>query len=162
MVQKPSIVVIGAASMDGLYCIEDIIENVRDFSIIALSRQGRPHNTPSYIKHYVNISAENMFLILKKATYVLWMCCPKKCGHMEFLEDKRMSGSFPISFTTGCILITHNDIQKNNSHLGSILYYDDGKKITLDPYPNLNQVFNDRDKLIKIRDRVLSKITNSN
>ena len=117
-----------------------------------------PTNLPSYVKFYKNISAEKLFLLLKNSTYILCISNPNFDYNTSFLEDKRMTASLPISFTTGCKLILPKRMKIANHHLKSILYYDNKHKITLDKSPNLKPTFRDREYLESIRDNLLHKM----
>ena len=62
-----------------------------------------------------------------------------------------ISASFPISFTTGCKLIIPEYINKFLK-LNSIIEYSSKNKLILDKKPSLIETFNEREKLINIRD----------
>jgi len=152
---KPIIVVLGQSCFN-LDSIPEIILNYNDFKIIAINRTFISTNI-SYIEYHQNVKAVNLFSILSKATYVLWI--NNKTRDSNIIQNNNMmSGSFPISFTTGCKLILHSNMKSVNSYLKSIIYYNN--KIKLKKYPNIKSVFSDRRTLVKIRNKTLNFIIN--
>jgi len=150
---KPIIIILGSSciSADRIY---DIINNPEDFHIICINRHKLTVITSFLFLE--NLSAGQMFALLKKTTYVIWLPC--ESGNSDWQStNKSISGCFHLSFSTGCKLIT----QKHscaNLNTKSIIFYDNKTTLTLDNAPDLKDVFTDRLNLINTRDKTLFNI----
>ncbi len=145
---KPIIILIGESNNDILDNIPNIISNYTDFRIIYINRT--INKVHSYIESYSNLEANKMIHFLEQASYVLWLYDEYKSiirCHPSAIKNQVISGSFPLSFTTGCQLIIPSGTL-SNLNLKSIIYYSD-TKLKLNLIPDLKKVFLDREKLLK-------------
>jgi hypothetical protein len=128
------------------------IDNINDFDIYIINR----HIPKDYINLpnvylFENISANKLFELLTVSTYIC--CIPNNNTLLSQLQEKGevTSGSIPLSFTTGCKLILPKEMNTFYK-FSSIIEYSPGDKITFDKNPSLIETFNERERLMSIRD----------
>lgn len=131
-----------------------IIENIHEFDIYIMSRNipNKYFNMPN-IFLFENILAMDLFKILSYSSYVCYIPNNSK-GAKEQMNCYGLSGCIPISFTTGCKLIIPKEMNKFLK-FNSIIEYSLDTKFRLNLTPSLLETFEERERLISLRDKSL-------
>ena len=148
---RPIITFLGNSTLPENIDIFNNIDNIGDFDIYIINRDiPKNYITLPNLFLFENISATLLFEILTKSTYICYI--PNNSVNAQMQKNcQSISASFPISFTTGCKLIIPEYINKFLK-LNSIIEYSSKNKLILDKKPSLIETFNEREKLINIRD----------
>lgn len=130
-----------------------LITNLDEFDVYVLGK-----NIPTYTKPNIhaikNIPAEDMFEILFQTAYI-GLLLDDNYLSVEKLNCQAISGSLPLSFTTGCKMIMPKATNKWLK-LTSVIAYDGPFCLKKDPC--LRDTFLERDRLIKLRDESILDI----
>jgi hypothetical protein len=124
-----------------------MITNIDEFDVYILGKNIHDY-TRSNICAIKNISTENMFGILVESTYVCLMLRDDYLAQ-EKLNCQAISGSLPLSFTTGCKMVMPKATNRFLK-LRSVIEYEG--PFSLEKNPCLRDTFLERDELIKQRD----------
>jgi len=130
-----------------------IIDNISDFDIYIIDKyipNKHSLNLPNTF-FFEGIPAKKMFELLSESTY---MCYIPNLTLLNAHLQKNcqiVTSSIFTSFTTGCKLILPKEMNKFLK-LNSIIEYSSTDKLILDKTPSLIETFNEREKLINIRD----------
>jgi hypothetical protein len=134
-----------------------IIENISDFDIYIINRTIPKEyiNLPN-IYLFENIAANELFELLIKTTYMCYIPNDFINAHGQ-KKCELITSNIPISFTTGCKLILPRCMNKYLK-LQSIIEYSNEDKLILDKNPSLINTFDERERLITIRDESILNI----
>jgi mannosyltransferase OCH1-like enzyme len=152
--KRPIISFVGNSSIPSAVSSFRFIDNFDEFDVYIINRS-IPKN---YIKLpnvflFENISAEELFKLLSKSTYICYI--PNNSINSQLqMNCQSISASIPISFTTGCKLIIPSNMNKY-LRLTSIIEYSIDSRVILEKMPSLKETFQERDHLMKIRDKSL-------
>jgi len=153
--QRPIITFLGFSTIPyDNNTILSLIDNTSDFDIYIINKQ-----LHEYYKYYVNlpnififenIPATKLYELLTESTYICYI--PNGSINCDMQRQcHTITSSMFVSFTTGNKLIIPKDLNKFLK-LSSIVEYSYGDKLILDKTPSLIETFNEREKLIHIRD----------
>jgi lipopolysaccharide biosynthesis glycosyltransferase len=148
---RPIISFLGSSTMPYDNKSLSIIDNINDFDLYIINRNIPENyiNLPN-IFLFENIPATELFEILTRSTYICYIPNNTLNGQMQN-DYKSISACIPISFTTGCKLILPKNINKFLK-LKSIIEYSHETKLILNKTPSFIETFNERKKLLNIRD----------
>jgi hypothetical protein len=154
---RPVITFLGRCCLPDNINTFSLIDNINDFDIYIINRKIPKDyiNLPN-IYLYENISATEMFDLLTKTTYMCYipneyiLTLFKSCNHI-------LTSSAHISFTTGCKLILPK-FMNEQLKLQSIIEYSNGDKLLLDKNPSLIDTFDERERLLTMRDETILNI----
>jgi len=148
---RPVISFIGNSTIPSTIDSLSFILNLADFDIYIINRNLPQNyiNLPNVFL-FENISATQLFRLLTESTYICYL--PNNTENADRQKKcQAISGSMPISFTTGCKLILPKDMNRFLK-LKSIIEYSCEDKLILDKKPSLIEIFNERERLLTIRD----------
>jgi len=150
---RPIISLIGFSRIPENIDILSMIDNLNDFDIYIINRS-IPENLHDILPNacfFEQVSTSYMFELLVASTYVLYF--PNNSDNVILQKNlKSISASFSLSFTTGCKLILPKEMNKFLK-LTSIIEYSYGSKLKLDKTPLLLDTFNERERLVVMRDK---------
>jgi hypothetical protein len=154
---RPIITFLGRCCLPDNINTFSLIDNIDDFDIYIINRKIPKDyiNLPN-IYLYENITAEDMFDLLGKTTYMCYipneyiLTLFKACNGI-------LTSSTHMSFTTGCKLILPK-FMNEQLKLQSIIEYSNGDKLLLDKNPSLIDTFDERERLLTIRDETILNI----
>ena len=131
------------------------ISNIDEFDIYIINNTIDPNQTNLHkpnIYLFENITAVKIIELLSLSTYLYIYPngTPNSRNHME---NKSIFSSTFLSFSIGCKLIMPAETNKYLK-LTSVIEYSENT-IKLDTNPSLQDTFNERDKLLKIRDNCI-------
>jgi len=154
---KPIITIIGDSSFPYHKDSLSIINNLHEFDVIIINRR-IPKECLSYLELFniylfENISAIRMFELLALSNYVCYIPNNTENSISQY-NNRAISASIPISFTTGCKLILPKKMNEF-LQLDSVVEYSFDSPFTLDTNPTLVKTFIERNRLLQIRDNTL-------
>ena len=159
--KRPIISFVGSSTLP--YCKDTLyktINNIDDFDIYIISRE-IPKTTEfeelsklPNVYVFEKISTKKLFKYLLSSNYMCYIPNKYNQNSIDQYNNIAMTSSLPISFTCGCKLIYPSYLNKV-LQLTSIVSYDEDSSITLDIKPSIIATFQERDRLIELRDKVI-------
>lgn len=111
---------------------------------------------PNVIVHQ-NCDATTMYELCYKSQYILL------CKSLDSQYYKKiMSGSIPIAFNTGCMLVIPEEFNTLYNFSSALTYNQSDKNIVLPLDVDIDKVYAERHKLIQHRDMIFNNIIKSN
>jgi hypothetical protein len=153
--KKPIITFLGDTNIPFITRIHSIIINTEDFDIYVINRTMTEINDslPENVHLFENIDSTLMFQLLSDSSYMGFLVDP---SHEQY-QCFRSTATIPISFTTGCKLFLPKNMNQYLK-LTSIIEYDSiDIPFSLPTDPSLETTFQERKRLLSIRDECLHK-----
>jgi len=151
---RPIISFIGNSTLPTSIDSLSFIVNLNDFDIYIINKN-IPQNYINLPNTFLfeNISANELFTLLTESTYICYI--PNNTENANRQKNcQAISGCIPMSFTIGCKLIMPKEMNRFLK-LKSIVEYSYEDKIILDKKPSLIETFNEREKILNIRDKTI-------
>lgn len=154
---RPIITFLGRGSLPKDINTLSMIENICDFDIYIINRRIPKDyiNLPNVFL-FENISTTEMFDLLVKTTYMCYIPNEYILGILK-KYNQIITSNTHMSFTTGCKLILPK-FMNERLQLQSIIEYSDDDKLILDTNPLLIDTFDERERLLTIRDESILNI----
>lgn len=134
------------------------IENIEDFDIYIINRSigWKDYRGMENVYVFENIGACEMFSLLSKTTYLCYI--PNSCKNaLEQSKNRTISACFPLSFTTGCILVFPETVNRFLSLESAIKYT---SSIRLETNPCFKKTFEERERLLSTAETAINSTLN--
>jgi hypothetical protein len=154
LVQRPILTFLGDATLPPNRETFKRIENIEDFDIYIINRSigWKDYRGMENVYLFENIGAREMFSLLSKTTYLCYI--PNSCKNAgEQSKNRSISACFPLSFTTGCILVFPETINTFLRLESPITYT---SSIRLETKPCFKKTFEERERLLSIADTTIN------
>lgn len=155
---RPIITILGNSTLPDNMDMFSLIQNFGDFDIYIINRsvpRDRFYASLPNVYLFENIMAEEMMRFLVSSTYVFYYPNTTANAYNQ-INNKAITAAMPMSFSTGCKLVIP---KKMNTflQLTSVVTYEN-EPIWLETAPSFVEVFEERNRLIQIRDRTMFEL----
>ena len=155
--KRPIITFVGDSTISDNISSLSIINNLHEFDIYIINRRIRNKNIKlPNIYFFENIPATKMFELFISSNYICFISNDSIKAMLHY-NCQSMTAAMPISFSTGCKLIIPKNMNKYLK-LNSIVEYSPETPFSLDKNPSLLKTFEERNRLLSIRDNSIFTI----